>query len=254
MIFASLLTVALASLAPLSAAQDDTQGPIVYDAEHNATAIWGTWSSGSQSVQTGPGFCDPTKLTFDYPRNTGVSYSFSQVGYDHGYYEIARYRFNANGSDPTCITGVIAWVHGTVTLNANGSLWMRPFGDGFQQIQDPCAAVSNFIETYNETEYYKGWRIFEDPTAGPKLHLFQHDGAPVAPMFLSSRTPTMFPTQLLRNNTFVVVQRRGLEGEEEQEEEAKQGKNGAGSVVMGQVAGAIGAATAVVLAAASMLV
>lgn len=245
MLFPSLLTIALASLAQLSAAQDD-QGPIVYDAEHNATTIYGTWSSGSQAVRTGDGFCDPTKLTFNYPKNTGVSYSFSI----DGFYEIARYRFNANGSDPTCITGVIAWVHGTYELNANGSIWMRPFGDGFQQIQDPCAAVSNFIETYNETEYYRGWRIFRDPTAGPKLHLFQHDGAPVAPMFQVSTQPTMFPTRLLRNNTFITVQRRGLEGEEESAE-----KNGSrGLVALGPgVAGAVGAATAVVMAAASMM-
>ena len=105
------------------------------------------------------------------------------------------------GSEPTCITGVIAWVHGSFTMNANGSLTMVPFGDGYQQIQDPCAAESNFIEIYNHTEYYKGWRIFRDPTTGFKLHLFQFDGSPVAPMFQISTEPNMLPTQLLRNVT-----------------------------------------------------
>lgn len=76
---------------------------------------------------------------------------------------------------------------------------MVPFGDGYQQIQDPCAAVSNFIEDFNITETYKQWRIFQDATAGYKLHLFQFDGAPLAPQFQISTTPNMLPTQLLRN-------------------------------------------------------
>ena len=110
------------------------------------------------------------------------------------------------GTEPTCITGVIGWVHGTYTLNANGSITMAAFVDGYQQIQDPCAAQSNFIEPYTLTEYYKGWRIFQDPTAGFKLHLFMWDGTPVAPMFQVSTTPNMLPTRLLRNITTEAVQ------------------------------------------------
>jgi len=210
MLLTPLVTVVLAALAPFVAAQDDTQGDIVYDLAHNATTIYGTWSSQSNAVTTGPDFVDPTKLTFNYPSNTGVSYSFTE----DGFYEISRYRFNSNGSEPTCIQGVIAWAHGTYTLNSNGSIWMHPFGDGFQQIQDPCAAVSNFIETFNVTEYYKGWRIFNDPTTGYKLHLYLHDGAPVAPQYLRSTTPTMHPTRPLRNDTWVRVdskERRSLD-------------------------------------------
>jgi len=78
---------------------------------------------------------------------------------------------------------------------------MIPLGDGYQQIQDPCAAVSNFIEFYNQTEYYSSWRIFTDPVDGYKLHLFQFDGAPVSPQFQVSTQPNMLPTQLLRNVT-----------------------------------------------------
>lgn len=78
---------------------------------------------------------------------------------------------------------------------------MTPFGDGYQQIQDPCAAVSNFVEVYNETELYQSWRIFQDPVTGYKLHLFQFDGSPVAPQFQVSVAPNMLPTQLLRNVT-----------------------------------------------------
>lgn len=78
-------------------------------------------------------------------------------------------------------------------------------GDGYQQIQDPCAAVSNFVENYNLTEFYTQWRIFQDPTFGPKLHLFQFDGSPLAPQFQLSSTPNMLPTQLLRNVTPAVA-------------------------------------------------
>lgn len=74
-------------------------------------------------------------------------------------------------------------------------------GDGFQQVQDPCAAVSNFIQDYNETELLQSWRIFQDTTAGYKLHLFQYDGSPLAPQFQVSATPNMLPTTLLRNTT-----------------------------------------------------
>lgn len=137
---------------------------------------------------------------------------------NNGFYEISRYRFNSNGvwdfkflaflcansplgSQPTCITGVVVWVHGTYVLNPNGSISMTPFGDGYQQVQDPCAAVSNFIQVYNETEYYESWRIFLDPTTGYHLHLFAFNGEPINPQFLVSATPNMLPTQLLRNVT-----------------------------------------------------
>jgi len=190
MLLTSLLTVVLVSLARTTLAQN-----IVYDSIHNATVIYGTWSSGSKAVLTGAGFADPANQTFTYPKTTGISYSFSQ----DGFYEISRYRFNSNGSEPTCITGVIVWVHGTYTLNPNGSISMTPFADGFQQVQDPCAAVSNFIQLYNQTEYYQSWRIFQDPVQGYKLHMFAFDGSPLAPQFQVSTTPNMLPTTLLRN-------------------------------------------------------
>jgi len=192
MIFAHLLTLVL-SLAPVVISQD-----IVYDSIHNATTIVGTWSSGSRNVVTGSGFANPTNRSFTYPKTTGISYSFSS----DGFYEIARYRFNGNGSNPTCITGVLNWVHGQYTLQPNGSITMIPTAlDGFQQIQDPCAAYSNFVEAYNNTELYVQWRIFQDPTQGYKLHLFQFDGSPLAPMFQVSTAPNMLPTAQIRNTT-----------------------------------------------------
>lgn len=95
----------------------------------------------------------------------------------------------------------MVWNHGTYELLSNGSIILTPFGDGFQQVQDPCGAVSNFIQSYNETELFQSWRIFMDPDAGPKLHLFKFDGSPESPQFLVSKTPNMLPTQLLRNVT-----------------------------------------------------
>jgi hypothetical protein len=194
MILTSLLTVVLVSLTGTSSAQ---QAPIVYDSIHNVTPIGGTWSSGSQNVLTGPGFANPVNMSFVYPKTTGLSYSFT----NDGFYEIARYRFTSNGSDPTCITGVVVWVHGTYVLEPNGSIVTTPFGDGYQQVQDPCAAVSNFIQLYNDTELYQSWRIFQDPTTGPHLNLYQFDGSPLPPMFQVSVTPNMLPTQPLRNVT-----------------------------------------------------
>jgi hypothetical protein len=188
MIFTSALCLVLASLAPAAYSQD-------LSAAHNLTSLVGTWSSGSRAVQTGAGFANPSNLSFTYPATTGISYSFT----GDGYYEIARYRFNGNGSEPSCITGVMNWVHGTYTLQSNGSITMQPFNDGYQQIQDPCAAVSNFIENYNNTELYQSWRIYQDATQGYKLHLFQFDNAPLAPQFQVSTTPNMLPTQQLRN-------------------------------------------------------
>ena len=93
---------------------------------------------------------------------------------------------------------------------------MTPFGDGFQQVQDPCAAVSNFIQLYNETEYYVGWNIYLDPVTGYHLHLLKFDGTPESLLYQHSLTPNMLPTQLLRNPDGTAVQhsRRSLSSAE----------------------------------------
>ncbi|KAG2139593.1 chaperone for protein-folding within the ER, fungal-domain-containing protein [Suillus bovinus] len=185
MIFTSLLLLLATS----------AHGQTVYDAAHNITVITGTWSSGSQNVVTGPGFATPSQEAFTYPKTTGMSYSFT----DDGYYEIARYRMTSNGTVPTCITGVMNWSHGTYVLASNGSIVMTPFGDGYQQIQDPCAAISNFIENYNYTELYILWNIYQDPVKGYTLQLYQFDGTPLPPQYLVTTSPNMLPTQPLRN-------------------------------------------------------
>ncbi|KAI0292835.1 chaperone for protein-folding within the ER [Multifurca ochricompacta] len=185
----------LRTLAFLVIASVSALAQITYDSAHNATPIGGTWCSGSQNVVTGSGFANPANLTFVYPKTTGISFSFTETGF----YEVARYRMSGNGSSPQCIIAVVNWAHGTFTYNLNGSITLYPFGDGYQQIQSPCAAKSSFIETYNDTELYQSWQIFRDPTDGPKLHLFQFDGAPLPPMFYNSETPSMLPTRPLRN-------------------------------------------------------
>ncbi|CAE6458698.1 unnamed protein product [Rhizoctonia solani] len=186
-------TFAAAAMAPLVALAQD----IVYDAIHNATSIQGTWSSGSQHVQTGAGFANPLNSSFNYPSTAGISYSFT----DDGYWEQALYRFESNATQPNCIKGIVIFQHGTFVFNSNGSLSLTPFGqDGRIQVQDPCAAVSNIITLYNQTEYMVQWRIFQDATYGPKLHLFRYDGAPLAPMFQVYNPPQMLPTRVLSVN------------------------------------------------------
>ena len=193
MIWSTLITMALAPLAV--SAQE-----IVLDAIHNATSIQGTWSSGSQHVQTGPEFANPLNSSFNYPSTAGISYSFT----DDGFWEQALYRFEGNASMPNCIKGIVIFQHGKYELNSNGSISLVPFGqDGRIQVQDPCAAVSNVITLYNQTEYMAQWRIFRDPVFGPKLHLFQYDGAPLAPMFQVSALPNMLPTRVLSVNLTV---------------------------------------------------
>ncbi len=70
---------------------------------------------------------------------------------DSGFFEEAQYRFNSNASDPQCITAYVLWQHGKYQLNNNGSITLYPFGsDGRIQVQDPCAAVTNVITTYDQ--------------------------------------------------------------------------------------------------------
>ena len=117
------------------------------------------------------------------------------------------------GSRPDCVTGTLVWAHGKYDLLNNGSIVLTPLGDGYQQVQSACEDGTNIIQVspdvvsyennpvlsvtqdYNFTELFQSWRIFMDPTDGPKLHLFEFDGTPVAPLFQTSTTPNMLPTE-----------------------------------------------------------
>jgi len=177
-----------------------------FSAAHNVTAIGGTWSSGSMNVTTGPTYVQPNSRTFTVPVNTGVSMSFDETSM---WCEALRYRMYGYGPSPKCITVVLNWVHGPYNYNDNGSITLHPAGDGFQRIQLPCNATSDFTEDYHDQELYESWQIFLDPIDGPKLHMFGFDGSPLPPMKLLSQTPNMFPVQSLRNttNTTTVLKR-----------------------------------------------
>ena len=100
---------------------------------------------------------------------------------------------------PKCIAVVLNWAHGQFTFNSNGSLTLVPVADGYQRIQEPCSANSDFTEDYHLQEMYQSWRIFLNAVDGPKFHLFAFDGSPEPPMRLLSQT--MLPTQFLRSTT-----------------------------------------------------
>jgi hypothetical protein len=184
-------------------------------ASAQTTSLVGTWSSGSNAVQTGPGFANPSNVSFVYPKTAGISYSFNAPDANGAaWYEISRYRFTSNGAQPNCITAVMNWVHGTYVEVDNGSVILTPNGDGYQQIQDPCAAQSNFIENYNITELLApGFYTYNDVTNGLSLQLFNFDGSKLAPMKQISSTPNMLPTQSLRNVTPAItpVSRRSID-------------------------------------------
>jgi hypothetical protein len=150
------------------------------------------------NVVTGAQFVYANNQSFTYPKTTGISFTFNEAV---GWFEVLRYRMNGNGTNPNCPTTVLNWSHGYLNVEQNGSLVLVPVGDGFQRIEDPCAARSDFTEAYNLTELYESWQIFPDPVDGPKLHMFASDGSPVVPMRLLSATPDMLPTQTLHNTT-----------------------------------------------------
>ncbi|ORY26688.1 putative cell wall organization and biogenesis-related protein [Naematelia encephala] len=183
----AILSLTLSFLALARAAPD-------FSSANNLTSIAGTWSSNA-AVSTGGDFCTPAEMKFDYPNNTGISYSFT----DDGFFEEAQYRYTANASNPSCIQATIFWQHGTIGFNDNGSLTLYPFGsDGRIQVQDPCAAVTNVITYYDQQTLYSDWGITVDAqTANYVLRLNRFDGAKMPPMYLIARPPNMLPTQIL---------------------------------------------------------
>jgi len=165
------------------------------DLTGNLTSLTGTWSSGSGSVLTGPGFAQPTNFTFTYPDNTGIAYSFT----DDGHFEEAQYRFNANGTEPHCVQAIIIWQHGNYTINANNSISLTPIAaDGRIQVQDPCAAETNVITYYDQPTLLNGWAITNDVNHNRyMLQLVRFDGSLMPRLYLLYRPPTMLPTQQL---------------------------------------------------------
>lgn len=186
--FQPALALALALVLPAVRAQGDLS------AANNVTDLEGTWSSNA-AVSTGGDFCTPAEMTFTYPNNTGIAYSFTNTGY----FEEAQYRYTANASNPSCIQATIFWQHGKFGLNDNGSITLYPFGtDGRIQVQDPCAAVTNIITYYDQQTLYADWGIVIDQQTGNYvLNVNRFDGAKMPPMYLTAKPPNMLPTQIL---------------------------------------------------------
>ncbi|KAI0345548.1 hypothetical protein BDW22DRAFT_1325130 [Trametopsis cervina] len=202
------LALAVPALAQLDSIQSTGEQMILNDI-HNTTSLGGSWSTGSKNVVTGPQFASPNNMSFHFPKTTGISFSFT----NDGFFELAQYRIFGNGSQPNCLTAMMLWDHGRYTILANGSIVTQSFGDGYQQVQNACAAVSNFIQPFNannETTLYQQFRIFTDLQDGYKLHIFQFDGTPFPPQFQVSATPIMFPTRNLHNTTTAAAAKRSL--------------------------------------------
>lgn len=211
-----IFSAAIVVLAALAAENQvvSAQYPTTFGPNGNVAPLTGTWSSGAGLVLTGvneagtPYFANPTNRSFNYPPVAGVAYSFTE----DNHFEYARYRFIGNGSEPTCIKGVIGWGHGTWQSFPNGTIHLYPWEDAFQQIQDPCAPVSNFIENYNGTEYYSAWQVYQDTTRGLTARLYQHDGQPLPPMHYRG-PPNMMPLRLLANATGTASEETASGGE-----------------------------------------
>lgn len=171
------------------------QGQIVLDSTHNATALGGTWSTGSGAVITGSPYVDPISMRVLYPNTTGRGISFVDTP-NGSFFEQFDYRITSNASNPNCITAVITWQHGDMEYLPNGSLLLKPFGaDGFQQVENPCSAFSNQVTRYNQSILFSMWRVFPLPGGtGVHLNLYEFDGTPVAPMNLIANPPNMLPT------------------------------------------------------------
>lgn len=76
---------------------------------------------------------------------------------------------------------------------------LTPNGDGYQQVQDACGAVSNFIENTNVTIYIPWWTIATDTDKGEVLKMQKFDLTYYAPFYQVSTTPEMLPLAQLRN-------------------------------------------------------
>jgi len=193
-----IITVLLSTFLSFSGVlgQGQAQQPLAA----NKDDLIGTWVSGSQGVITGPGFVNPLNFSFNYPKVTGVSYSFDK----NGHFEEAFYKFSVNASQPNCITGVLQWQHGKYQALSNGSIVMDPISsDGRQQVQDTCSPVSNIIQQFNTTVLMKFWEIRTDELLGKELLLYQFDGTPVQPLYPYANPPIMLPVETLTANVSV---------------------------------------------------
>ncbi|CCF60301.1 hypothetical protein KAFR_0J02370 [Kazachstania africana CBS 2517] len=165
-------------------------------AEANATQLYGTWSSKSNQVFTGPGFYDPVDELLIEPALPGISYSFTE----DGWFEEATYQITSNPQKPECPEASLIFQHGTFELMDNGTLILTPITvDGRQLYSSPCDddGVSTYTR-YNQTETFKSFAMYLDSYHGIyRLDLYQFDGSPMQPLYLAYQPPMMLPTETL---------------------------------------------------------
>ncbi|CCC70012.1 hypothetical protein NCAS_0D04310 [Naumovozyma castellii] len=165
-------------------------------AASDESSLYGTWSSKSNQVFTGPGFYDPVDELLIEPSLPGLSYSFTE----DGWFEEATYQVAGNPKDPTCPEASLIFQHGTYEILSNGTLILTPIAvDGRQLYSNPCddKGVSTYTR-YNQTELFKSFVVEVDAYHGVyKLQLYQHDGSPMQPLYLAYKPPMMLPTQTL---------------------------------------------------------
>lgn len=164
--------------------------------DSTASSLYGTWSSKSNQVFTGPGFYDPVDELLIEPSLPGLSYSFTE----DGHFEEATYQVKSNPKEPGCPVAAIIYQHGTYTISDNGTLVLNPITvDGRQLLSDPCNDKGTSVYSrYNQTETFKSFTVGIDPYHGIyKLQLYQFDGSPLQPLYLAYRPPMMLPTETL---------------------------------------------------------
>lgn len=169
-------------------------------ADSTVESLYGTWSSKSNQVFTGPGFYDPVDELLIEPSLPGISYSFTE----DGYFEEATYQVTANPKNPKCPVAAMIFQHGTYELLTNGTLVLTPFEvDGRQLLSEPCVDDGTSVYSrYSQTETFKSFTVGVDAYHGIyKLQLYQFDGSPVQPLYLAYRPPMMLPTETLNPTT-----------------------------------------------------
>ncbi|SCU91792.1 LAFA_0F05842g1_1 [Lachancea sp. 'fantastica'] len=160
------------------------------------SSLYGTWSSKSNQVFTGPGFYDPVEELLKEPSLPGISFSFTE----DQHFEEAIYQVKANPKDPGCPLAVMIYQHGTYDLQDNGTLTLNPIAvDGRQLLSEPCQDNGTSVYSrYNQTEVYKWFQVQVNDYHGVyELQLYQSDGTPMQPMYLAYRPPMMLPTETL---------------------------------------------------------
>lgn len=61
-------------------------------------------------------------------------------------------------TQPACPSAMLQWQHGTYTLEANGSLILKPFEvDGRQVMSSPCSYDESIYTRYKNPEMIKVW-------------------------------------------------------------------------------------------------